>query len=187
VRKGIFAEPKIVCIGLLKGPDRGPDEGWQLTRLLQDFCFDCRGNMLHSFVSDSDMIYEDRVWIWERYGTAYSRLVPNRIQRPMPRQEAYKYINPKKIRRLVLWSVMFSLGRAVFNPHSSCFCLGRACFCEVAAIEPTFPNQTTFSIFFAIYIYIYLVSMSMYQGKTGRKFPIGKPKHLKSKKKSFIK
>ena len=29
------------------------------------------GNMLHSFVSDSDMIYEDRVWIWERYGTAY--------------------------------------------------------------------------------------------------------------------
>ncbi|CAL1169372.1 unnamed protein product [Cladocopium goreaui] len=29
------------------------------------------GNMLHSFVSDQGMIFEDRAWIWERYGTAY--------------------------------------------------------------------------------------------------------------------
>lgn len=29
------------------------------------------GNMLHSFVSDQRMIFEDRAWIWERYGTAY--------------------------------------------------------------------------------------------------------------------
>eukprot|EP00435_Cladocopium_sp_Y103_P005032 s2078_g1.t1 len=27
--------------------------------------------MLHSFVSDQGMIFEDRAWIWERYGTAY--------------------------------------------------------------------------------------------------------------------
>lgn len=29
------------------------------------------GNMLHSFVSDQRMVFEDRAWIWERYGTAY--------------------------------------------------------------------------------------------------------------------
>jgi len=33
-----------------------------------------QGNMLHSFVSDQGMIFEDRAWIWERYGTAYRAL-----------------------------------------------------------------------------------------------------------------
>lgn len=29
------------------------------------------GNLLRSFVEDPSNLFEDRVWVWNRYGTAY--------------------------------------------------------------------------------------------------------------------
>jgi hypothetical protein len=29
------------------------------------------GNLLRSFIEDPSNLFEDRVWVWNRYGTAY--------------------------------------------------------------------------------------------------------------------